>query len=57
MKTYYVVFNKNGRVDLEENRTFDASYVHLKTRHREEEVLEYYVHESRAEFYREAFNV
>jgi hypothetical protein len=55
VKTYYVVFHKNGRVDIQETINFDESYVHIKTRRRNDDVLEYYAHKDRADFYKEVF--
>lgn len=58
MKTYYVVFHPNGRVDVEENKNFDQEvYEYVKTRTTEDSVLEYYAHKSRVDFYKTIFNV
>ena len=57
MNRFYVIFRPDQTVDVSQNNDFDDTYVHVKTRDKGGDTLEYYVHESQVDFYKTAFNV
>lgn len=56
MRTFYVIFNEDLTVDTSINKDFDPNqYTYIKTRVNDMGTLEYYAHNSLADFYEGVF--
>lgn len=54
MKTYYVIFREDNTIDTSLEKDFEVdSYSYIKTRITDVGILEYYAHNSHAEFLKE----
>lgn len=57
MRTYYIIFNADNSVNNSLNKDFDPKeYSYIKTRVSDLGTLEYYAHNSIAEFYKKSFS-
>ena len=58
MRTYYVVFNEDDTVETSFEPVLDHDqYEHIKTRVSDAGNLEYYAHKSKADFYKNVYEV
>ena len=55
MKTYYVIFKEDQTVSISFNKDFESEqYTYIMTRMSDEGIIEYYTHNSKADFYKKA---
>lgn len=55
MKTYYVVFKEDQTVSILLDKDVDSEqYTYIMTRNTDEHYIEYYAHNSKADFYTKA---